>query len=408
MMQAQQTFGPEVDRIQRIALIAGAVGLVLSLVGAFISPTTFFQSYLFSFMLCLGLPLGCTALLMIVHLAGGTWGYMIRRVCEAAALTLPLMALLFVPLLFGITTLYPWAQPNAASNPVLVHRQPFQNWTFFLIRIVIYFVAWGGTGYLLNSLSARQDREGNTPLINTRLRRISSLGLFLYAFGITFAAIDWVMTLDATWFSTIFGMLFIVGQGLASMSFIIIACAYLSRSSELGEVATPKRFNDLGNFLLAFTIFWAYMNLSQFLIIWSGNLPEETPWFVRRSHGGWEYYSTILVVLQFVLPLFTLFLRANKRIVSRLVTLAGFIIFVRALDLFWLVMPETRREGLTVSWLDIVTPIGLLGIWVAAFIWAVKRKPILALHDERDPRRHPDVAPGAGHEPQVSPTAANT
>ncbi|HEU5097399.1 MAG TPA: hypothetical protein VFU22_00025, partial [Roseiflexaceae bacterium] len=329
------------------------------------------------------------AIVALYHLGGGVWGFGIRRPLEAGMMTIPLMVLLFVPLLFGLPNLYPWARPEeVAVDPILQHREPYLNLTFVLIRVVLYFLAWTGGALLLYRTSLEQDRTGD-PDLPRLLGRRGRLALFFFVAAVTFSAIDWAMALDPHWFSTIYGIMFLIGDGLTGIAFAIIVLRLLSQRSPTAEVTTTQTFNDLGNLLLAFVTLWAYMNLSQFLIIWSANLPEENPWYLRRTEGGWWWITLGLVAFQFVLPFLILLARGNKRNPILLSRVAMFVLVMRLVDLFWMIMPEVRREGLYVHWLDIVAPVGIGGIWVAVFIWMLKRQPILPLHDHRDPRLRP-------------------
>ncbi|MEP7188379.1 MAG: hypothetical protein ABI901_04210 [Roseiflexaceae bacterium] len=400
-MKQIATLDPRADTIQRVALLAGVVGLILCAVGAFIDPTAFFQSYLMGFLYWLAFPLGCMAIVALYHLGGGAWGFGIRRPLEAGMMTIPLMALLFVPLLFGLSNLYPWARPaEVAADPILQHREPYLNLTFVLIRAAIYFVAWSGGAYLLYRTSQEQDRTGD-PDLPRLLGRRGRLALFFFVIAVTFSAFDWAMALDPHWFSTIYGIMFLIGDGLTGIAFAIIVLRLLSTRAPVSEVTSTQTFNDLGNLLLAFVTLWAYMNLSQFLIIWSVNLPEENPWYLRRADGGWWFFTLALVIFQFIAPFLILLARGNKRNPILLSRVAIFVLFMRLVDMFWMLMPEVRREGLAFHWLDFVAPIGIGGIWIATFIWMLKRQPILPLHDQRDPR----LQPASGHGEHAAPSA---
>jgi len=309
-MKQTQALDPRADTIQRGALLAGAIGLVLCAVGAFIDPNAFFQAYLMGFLYWLAFPLGSMAIVALYHLSGGAWGFGIRRPLEAGMMTIPLMALLFVPVLFGLPNLYPWARPDAvAADPILQHREPYLNLTFVLIRAVIYFVAWTGGAYLLYRTSQEQDRTGD-PDLPRLLGRRGRLALFFFVLAVTFSAFDWAMALDPHWFSTIYGIMFLICDGLTGIAFAIIVLRLLFQTPPVSEVTTTQTFNDLGNLLLAFVTLWAYMNLSQFLIIWSVNLPEENPWYLRRADGGWWFFTLALVIFQFIAPFLILLARA--------------------------------------------------------------------------------------------------
>jgi hypothetical protein len=353
----------------------------------------------------LAFPLGALAIVGIYHLGGGAWGFPIRRPLEAAMVTIPLFALLFVPLIFGFSYLYPWARPDeVAQDTILQHKSVYMNVPFVIGRAVLYFALWSFAAYSLRRLSLEQDRTGD-PDLPRQLGRRGRLALGIYVLAISFASVDWAMSLDPHWFSTIYGMLFLAAQGLTGISFSIIVLRLLAERPPTSEATPPQTFNDLGNLLLAFVMIWTYMNLSQFLIIWSGNLPEEVPWYLRRSEGGWWWYSLVLIALQFVLPFFVLLPRNSKRNGHFLALVAVFILAIRLVDIFWIVMPEVRREGLAFSPLDILAPIGIGGIWVAAYIWSLRRQPLLPAHDERDPRLR-QAEHGHAPEPQAGPRKA--
>jgi hypothetical protein len=387
-MSQNQAAMPEIARYQRLALIVGAVALLLCAIGAFIDTTAFFQAYLVAFLYWLAFPLGALAIVAVYHLSGGVWGLGIRRPLEAAMTTIPVFLLLFVPLIFGMETLYPWTHETDA---ILEAKSPYLNVPFWLARVVLYFLVWGGITWLLYYTSRKQDRTGD-PDLPRLLGRRSRFSLAFYVLTISFAAIDWAMSLDPHWFSTIYGMLFIAGQGLTGIAFSIVVLRWLSQRSPIDEVTTPSTFNDLGNLLLAFVMIWTYMNLSQYLIIWAANLPEEVTWYLRRMEGGWQIYTVLLFLLQFALPFVTLLARDNKRNGRTLARLAIFVLVMRLLDIYWIVMPEVRHDGLSVSWLDIVAPIGIGGIWIAVFLWRLQHLPLLPLHDHRDPRLRPAAA----------------
>ena len=370
-------------RTQRGALIVGLAGLVLCVLGAFLSLDQFLQSYLWAYLFWLGIALGCVGVVMVQHLAGGGWGVVIRRLLEAGAMTLPLMAVLFLPVLLGPQYLYTWAQPEVVrADELLQHKQPYLNVPFFVIRAVLYFAIWIGMAYILNRWSHQQDRTAD-PALARRLRLLSAGGLVLYFVTMTFASFDWAMSLDPHWYSTIYGALFVIGQVLTTLAFVITILALLSDREPLSRAVTANHFNDLGNLLLAFVMLWAYMSFSQFLIIWAGNLPEEVVWYLQRTTGGWAWIPPILIIFHFALPFLLLLQRGAKRRPRVLAGIAVGIICMHLLNLFWLVMPAFHADGLHVHWLDLAAPLGIGGLWIAAFVWLLRRKPLLPLHDPR-------------------------
>jgi hypothetical protein len=381
---------PEIGRLQSRAFIVGGAGLLLTLLGALLYPAQFFHSWLISFMLVTGLALGSLGLVMLQYLSGGAWGLVIRRVLESATRTLPLIALLFLPLLLGLPRLYAWARPaEVASETVLQHKQPYLNVPFFLIRAALYFAVWLALAYFLNKWSREQDREPITPIqpnrarlpLARRFQLLSSGGLVIYVLTMTFAAIDWVMSLEPAWFSTMFGLILIGGQALSALAFVVAVLVLLARFEPFAQALTPNHLHDLGKLMLTFVMLWAYFSFSQFLIIWSGNLPEETPWYVRRLHGGWQYIGLAIVLLHFALPFLLLLSRDLKRHGRRLVLVALLVLAMRFVDLFWLIAPSLHTQRLGVHWLDVAALIGNGGLWLGVFAWQLQQRPLLPVRD---------------------------
>jgi len=368
--------GPGVGRLQRRALVVGLAALALCIIGAFISPAQFFRSYLLGYLFWAGVALGCLAILMLQHLSGGAWGMVIRRMLESGSRTLPLMALLFVPLIPGIRQLYGWARPDSA----IPHQAAYLNVPFFLFRAVLYFGVWLSMAYFLNRWSREQDRTGDLRLAR-RLQMLSGPGLVLYGLTATFAAIDWVMSLEPHWSSSIFGILIIGGQVLSAMAFIIAVAVLLAQHEPLSGVLLPGHFHDLGKLLLAFVMLWAYFAFSQLLIVWSGNLPEEIPWYLHRLRGGWGWVGVLLILFHFALPFVLLLSRDLKRNARALALLAVAVIFMRLVDLFWLTAPEFWPGRFHVHWMDIAVPVGIGGVWLAVFAWQLRGWPLLPIGD---------------------------
>jgi hypothetical protein len=373
------------DRAQRVALLCGASGLALAFLfgfHSFESRQQFFRSYLLAFVYWLSIPLGCQAILMLHHLTGGWWGYPMRRLLEAGTRTLMVMAALFLPVLAGMPYLYQWAQPAAvAADPLLQYKHPYLNPGFVTVRAVIYFAIWVGLAYLLNKWSREQDETGD-PAIEGRLEALSAPGLILWGLAITYASIDWVMSLEPHWFSTIYGMIFMIIAALTAMSFVIFVLRRLTEYEPLRGAVSASQYNDQGNLMLAFVMLWAYLSYSQFLIIWSGNLTEEIPWYKSRAFGGWGAVAAVLMVLHFAVPFLLLLQRKVKRRPARLSFVAGLLIVLSLIDVYWLVAPA-YQAGPRVHASDILAVLGIGGIWIGAFIWQVKKMPLLPLHDAR-------------------------
>jgi hypothetical protein len=378
---AQFQAPPQIDRLQRNALIVGVVGSAVAVAGFATNPEQFYKSYLLAFIYVLAFPLGSLGLLMIHNLSGGGWGMPIRRIFEASARTLPFLAILFVPVLLGMHHIFEWTHLDVvAKDPILSAKQPYLNEQFFYARFFIYFAIWSGLAYTLSGWSRRQDHE-YTPGSERKFRLLSGPGLILYALCATFASVDWIMSLDPHWFSTIFGLLFLIQHGLAALSFVILMLTVLGRTEPMSHVIKPVNVHDVAKLLLAFTMIWAYFNFSQFLIIWSANLPEEIPWYLERSSHGWEYVSYGLLIGQFFLPFFLLLSRDLKRTASRVAKVAIWVLVMRYLDFFWNMGPAMHRESPILNWIDLATVVGLMGLWVALFAWQYRARPLLPVGD---------------------------
>jgi hypothetical protein len=371
-----------VKRLRRWAVIGGAVGAAVCLAGGVINPRQFFYSYLLAFTLWLGVTLGSLGLLMVQHLSGGAWGFVLRRQLEAAARLAPVMGLLFIPILVGVRTLYPWAQAAVVdADPVLQGKRLYLNVPFFVLRAGFYFAAWTAIGWVLSYWSLMQDERGEQPL-GRRMQAFSAGGLIVYVLTMTFASVDWLMSLEPHWYSTIFSLVVISGQGLSAIAVAIIVLAALARDKRMAHVATPARFHDLGNLMLMFLMVWAYVSFSQFLIIWSANLPEEIPWYTHRIGNEWQSIGLGLVVFHFAVPFALLLSRNTKRVRRRLVPVAASILIMRAVDLFWIVGPERSPAQFSVHWLDIVLPITLGCIWVALYIRRMEGRSLLPTYGD--------------------------
>lgn len=376
------------DALQQRAWKIGAGGLVLCLLwGIFLNPAQFFHSYLMAYLFWLGIALGGLAIIMLHHLVGGAWGSMIQRILEAATRTLPLMVLLFIPFLFGLRHLYIWARPDVmASDVILQHKSWYLNIPFFVLRTVFYFLVWSVLAHYLNHWSQQHEVLHGQPVQLTfrrRLRLLSAPGLGIYALTMTFAAIDWAMSLEPHWYSTLYGVLFIVSQALAALAFATVSIALLARTEPLASVATPTRLHDLGNLLLAFIMLWAYVSFSQFLIIWSGNLAEEVPWYLHRTRGGWEVMAVFLILFHFALPFALLLSHGTKRQVRSLAWVAAAIFCLHLVDLFWLIIPALHPSKFSIHWMDLVAPIGIGGLWLAVFIHHFTGRSFIPLEDRR-------------------------
>ncbi len=371
---------PELAGVQRRALLVGGAFALVSLVGALVNLDQFLQSYLMAFMFCLGVTLGCMALGMVHQLSGGAWGVVLRRPIGAASRVLPLLTALFIPIVLGMHRLYIWTHADVvARDEALLHKQAWLNAPFWIVRAAIYFAVWNALSFFLNRWSLEQDRSGD-PIIARRMQKVSAGGLVLYGVTITLASFDWLMSIEPHWYSTIYGVLIMGGQGLSALAFLIVVIVWLSRRPPLDAIIATSHFHDVSNLMLAFVMLWAYFSFSQFLIIWAGNLPAEIAWYQHRLDTGWRLLGVALMLFHFAVPFVLLLLRVVKRTPDYLIKLAVGVLIVRLADLLWLVAPEFH-PGFFVSWLDVVLPIALFGLWTAAFVRQLRGRAILPVHD---------------------------
>jgi hypothetical protein len=381
-MATVETYNPpeSISGLQRLGMAAALVGVLLSVLGFVMSGLDrFFEAYLVAYVFWAGVSLGSLAILMVIHLTGGAWGVVIRRPLEAATRTIPLMAVLFMPIILGMGHLYHWSLPEAASDPIIREKAAYLNTPFFIGRQVFYWIVWSTLAILLNRWSAEQDRTGDPALVS-KFSKLSGGGLVVHGLILTFAMVDWVMSLNAHWFSTIWGMLFLVGQGLSALAFAIVILIMLAQYPPLNRLVTAHHLHDLGKLLFAFLMLWAYLSFSQFLIIWSANTAEEIPHYLARMSNGYQWLGVGLIVLHFAVPYALLLSRDIKRDTSRLRAIAAWLVFIRIIDYFWYVAPEFH-EGFNVSLLDIALPIALGGVFLALFAMQLRARPILPIHD---------------------------
>lgn len=376
------------DAIQSLGIKVGAVGLIACLVGAFIQPKDFLPGYLVGFLFWTGMSLGSIGLALLHHLAGGSWALPLRRPFEAAGSIIALMAVFFVPVVLGIKGLYIWTDPEVlAHHADIAHKTPFLNVSFFTGRAVFYFVFWIAAAYMVAAWSRAQDqRSDDGP--SRRLHAVAGPLTVLMFLTASFAAFDWVMSLDPDWYSTIYGAMFVIGEILSALALTTIVAIRLAAYEPLKRFATAERLNDVGNLLLSFTMLWAYMSFSQYLIIWLGNISEEAVWYLRRTEGLWGAVALFLIAFQFFAPFFALLSRQNKRRAEWVLPVAVWIIGMRIIELAWLVLParavigEPRFPWWSLPWV-VASVVGIGGIWIAAFVWRLRSAPLIPLNDTR-------------------------
>jgi hypothetical protein len=370
------------ERTERMAFLIGGVGLLACLAGAFVDATQFLRSYLWAYWFWLGAAIGCGQILMLYHLVGGAWGFVIQRILEAGLRTMPVMFVLVIPLVAGIPRLYSYADPHAvALDKALQHKSAYLNAPSVITRLVIYFLVWGVIAYLLNYWSRRQDETGDSRYLTLR-SRLSALGIILYSVAMSFAAVDWIMALEPDWYSTMYPGFYLVGQVLTAFAVVIVALRFASEREPLSGIISPKDFHDLGNLLLTFVILWAYVEVSQLIITWSGNLPKEIVWYLHRTEGNWAWITFVIVVFHFAFPFFILLGRSNKLQSRRLALVALFIVIMHLLDNYWNVEPVFHSH-IYVHWLDFAAPIGLGGVWIGLLLRQMNKRPLVPVHDPR-------------------------
>lgn len=366
----------------RTVIVIGAVALVLLLICVIAAGAQrAAEAYLAAFMLWVGLPLGAMGMLMIHHLTGGRWGAAMRPMLESAALTTPLSIPLVIPVLLGVKLLYPWAHDDAHAT----HAQAWLNVPFFVVRSLAYVLMWSAMAVMLVRWSRRADAEPDQhDRHRLRCTRLSAAGLIVYVLTASFAVIDWGMSLDEHWYSTIYGVLFVTNHGLLAVAISIVTVSLPLSPREWAGVRAPTDeaapfppdiLHDLGNWLLTFVLFWAYVSFSQYLIIWSGNIPEEVKWYVPRTQGAWGAAATALIVLHFAVPFVLLLNRPIKRRGRALAAVAALVLVMQVVNVWWMLVPSLPRSTAMLHWLDPVAVAGVGGLWVGAYLWMFARVP---------------------------------
>jgi len=372
-------------KYQNVAAFVGLAGLALLIAGYFmVSPEQFLRSYLVGFWFAFGLGMGCLVLLMIHLVSGGAWGVMVRRLLEAGTRTIWVMWLLFLPLLLLAPHLYSWADPEHAGEgvrKVIELKKIYLNTPFLWARWVIYGIAWNGLWYFINKWSKLED-ETKEWKYSSAMEKLAAPGIVIYFFTITFCSIDFLMSLDVTWASTIYGFLIADGQALSALAVIVATLILIGKYEPMDHAVTKRHLHDLGKLMLAMVMMWAYLSFSQYLIIYSANLPQEITWYVRRLNSGWIWVGAILLVFHFAVPFCLLLSQSLKKNPRTFLAIAIFLICVRVIDVFWLVEPNftpVDHPAFNISWLDIVSPLGFTGLWLAMFFNQIPKRPLLPL-----------------------------
>jgi hypothetical protein len=378
--------------LARLVWPAAAVGVLGVVAAAFLAGAgeagRGWAGYLVAFLYFLSLSLGGLFFVLVLHATRAGWGVVVRRVAEHLAATLPVFALLFVPLVFAAPELFSWFSPEAvAADALLAAKAPYLDPTFFWLRSAFYLASWALLGWWFRRASLAQD-VSRDPAATRRMQMLAAPALLVYAVTQTFAAFDWVMSLDPHWYSTIFGVYFFAGSVIAVCAVLALAGMALERGAggargPLAGLVTAEHYHDVGKLLFGFVVFWAYIAFSQFMLIWYGNIPEETLWFAHRWHHGWKAMSVALVIGHFVLPFFFLLPRATKRRRGLLAAAAVWMLLVHWLDLYWLVVPAVSVESAAPHLVDLVAFVGVGGVWLAAFAWLVAGRAAVPVADPR-------------------------
>lgn len=381
--------GAWLAKVRTLALAFLGIGVLLTAIGYFAGPEgAFYEAYLVGYLFWLSISLGCLGLLMLQHLSSGAWGLVARRINEAASGVLPLLLVLFLPIYLGMQKLYPWARPEAADDKILQRKEWWLNTEGFTLRIFVYFGLWILFWVLLTRLSNKQDRdEGDSVKLVNQMRAISGPGVLIMGLLLTLAAVDYMMSLEPHWYSSLYGLYFVISCVIAAMTFLILVAAGLVKHAPYNHVFVlhprhDNRFHDWGKLLLAFVMVWAYFTVSQLIIIWSGNLPEEVTWYLHRIQGGWKFFSIAVALLHFALPFLLLLSRARKLVPNRLARVALLVLVMHWFDYYWQTMPNFHHHlDLAGLWVFLGPVLAIGGLWLLGFLFILNRRPLLPIND---------------------------
>lgn len=380
----RRTLGERGVILSRRALALGLVAVIFGLLGSWLFPhwrERFFPSYLVAFAWVLSFSLGGLFFVILQHLVRAGWSVVVRRLAEFFAALLPLLAILALPLLFGVGRLYHWAHPEAvAADPILVGKSPYLNVPFFVVRALVYLAFWSWAARFFTRTSWEQDKSGSVEA-TLKMEKRAAPFMLGFALTVTFAAFDWLMSLDPHWYSTIFGVYFFSGSLVGFLALLLVLSVFLQRAGFLRKTITVEHYHDLGKLLFAFVVFWAYIAFSQLMLIWYGNIPEETGWLIRRMNGGFGVLGLMLIFGHFVIPFLVLLPRKVKRSPSVLFYPALGLAVMHYLDLYWLVMPEVGSAQ--PHPLDFLMALGLGALWLAGLFSTASRVPLVC---QKDPR----------------------
>ena len=380
-VQPRQPESTGIARAQFPSLILGVVGLVACLVGWFIKPEEFYRAYLPSFLFWFEIGAGALAVLMLQYVTGGAWGVMIRRPLGAAARTMPILALFFVPLVIGLPHIYIWANAEQVAHDHLLQlKQPYLNPTAWTIRAAVYFALWILWAWRLRVLSL-QFYEDRAPETELKRRKWAAGGLLMIVVTLTLASVDWIMSLEPKWYSSMFGISFTIGCGLAAFAYVTFLLTQLVRTKAMADILKPSHLRDLGNLMLAFVMLWAYTAFSQFLLIWYANIKEETPYYLVRQHGVWGFVAAVLILFHFFLPFFMLLMRAIKDSPRTIAIVTVVLIAMRYIEIYWLTAPAHYGIRFYFSWMSLAALVGIGGIWFWFLVRQLKGQTIIPIHE---------------------------
>lgn len=383
--------GPRAIRFANVCGIIGVAGLLLCVLAFFLNRERFFHSYMFAFLYWGGFSIGGLGVLLMHHTVGGKWGVTTRRLLEAQMRTLPLLLLLIIPILLGLKYLYPWANHDLVMrNSILQYKRPYLNIPFFIGRVVLYFAVWLFWGFRDYRMADKQDETGD-PTLKERMRAFSAPGVLVFTLTGTFAYIDWILSADMQFFSTVYGAMILIGDILQAIAMSIVVLVLTSREDRFGGRVNGPVLHDLGNMMFAFVIFWAYLSASQLIIIWPGNLPQEIGWYLDRIRGFWKYVAAVTALSMFAIPFCLLLSQERKRHPIRLLRVAIWILCARLIDMFWIVEPTYRNKGFALYWTDVAAFLGVGGIWAYMYVGHLRRRPLLPLHDPRIAQPMPEA-----------------
>jgi hypothetical protein len=384
--------GSQFTNFRGIAGFIGGLALLLCIAGFWRSPKEFYQSYLFAYLYWVGFSVGGLGILLLNNVVGGRWGVTTRSFLLAAARTLPAMLLLFIPFFFGMRHIWPWADPSKVSTDAFLwHKRHYMNIPFFWIRVAFYFAIFLFFTFRMRSMADQQDATGD-PVWASRMRRFSAPGLLVFVFVATFAYIDWVLSTDNQFYSTVYGAMLLIGNILQTFALVITVLILASKNGRFGGRVNSNLLHDLGNLMFAFTIFWTYLSVSQLIIIWPADLPQEIAWYLDRVRGSWKVIAATVSLIMFAIPFLALLSQARKQTPHRLIRVAVWLMIAKAIDLFWIIEPTYRKTGLTLYWTDFAAFVGVGGVWLYLYLGYLQSRPLLPLHDPRIMPAIPEVA----------------